>query len=51
MQPEEQAPGRVSLDHDERVPLFGSWRNAYLAVILATLVALGAIAVFQTWSF
>jgi hypothetical protein len=51
MQPEQRAPDRATREDDEIVPLFGSWRNAYLAVVLAALAALGAIAVFQAWSF
>jgi len=51
MEPEERAPERATGEEDESVPLFGSWRSAYLAVILTTLIALGAIAAFQAWSF
>jgi hypothetical protein len=49
--PEGRAPDRKTGEDDESVPLFGSWRNAYLAVILTTLVVLGAIAAFQAWRF
>ena len=36
---------------DERVPLFGTWRAAYTAVVLWALVVMGAIALFSTRPF
>jgi hypothetical protein len=51
MGPGERASDRKAVDDDGPVPLFGTWRNAYLAVILTTLVALGGIAAFQAWTF
>jgi hypothetical protein len=36
---------------DERVPLFGTWRAAYTAVVLSALVVMGAVALFSNWPF
>jgi hypothetical protein len=36
---------------DERVPLFGTWQAAYLWVIACTLLVMGALRLFQGWSF
>jgi hypothetical protein len=36
---------------DDDVPLFGSWRAIYTAVVLTTLVVFGLLALFQSWSF
>jgi hypothetical protein len=38
-------------DDDDIVPVFGTWRNIYVAVIVTTFAALGLIAVFESWSF
>jgi len=41
----------MSDDDDDDVPLFGSWRNIYAAVVVTALVVFGLLALFQSWSF
>lgn len=36
---------------DEDVPVFGTWRAIYTAVVVTTLVVFGLLALFQSWSF
>jgi nucleoside recognition membrane protein YjiH len=36
---------------DDRVPLFGSWRAAYTAVVVCALAVMAAIALFSSWPF
>jgi hypothetical protein len=38
-------------DDDDDVPIFGTWRGIYTAVLLTTLVVMGLLALFQSWSF
>jgi len=38
-------------DEEERVPIFGTWRAIYTAVVLVTLAVFGLLALFQSWSF
>jgi hypothetical protein len=38
-------------DDDETVPLFGSWRRIYAAVVVCALLAMGLVAVFSHWRF
>jgi len=43
-------PG-VQPDEDEPVPIFGSWRRIYAAVILSALGVMVLIALFSRWEF
>lgn len=36
---------------DERVPLFGTWRRIYAAVVLNALVVMALIALFSWWPY
>lgn len=38
-------------DDDDDVPIFGTWRGIYAAVVVTTLVVFGLLALFQSWSF
>jgi hypothetical protein len=44
-------PPRPEDSVDEQVPLFGTWRVAYLAVVACALVVMLALRLFQGWSF
>jgi hypothetical protein len=46
----EQGSEPVPVD-DDHVPLFGTWGRIYGAVILVTLVVIGLLALFSSWSF
>lgn len=34
---------------DERVPLFGTWRNAYCAVVIAFIIDVAFFYIFQRY--
>ena len=36
---------------DDQVPVFGTWRGIYAAVIACALAAMGLIALFQSWRY
>jgi len=38
-------------DDDEPVPIFGSWRAIYTAVIVSAVLVMALVAVFSRWSF
>lgn len=38
-------------DEEERVPIFGTWRGIYTAVIVCTIVTMGLIALFSSWPY
>jgi hypothetical protein len=38
-------------DRDEPVPLFGTWRRIYLAVILSALCVMALVAAFSAWPY
>jgi hypothetical protein len=38
-------------DEDEPVPLFGSWRRIYGAVVACALIFMGLVALFSSWPF
>jgi hypothetical protein len=38
-------------DESGPVPIFGTWRGIYTAVIVTTLVTMGLIAVFSAWPY
>ena len=35
----------------ERVPIFGTWRRIYAAVILVAVAVMGLIALFSGWPY
>jgi hypothetical protein len=39
------------LDDDETVPLFGTWRRIYAAVVISALLVMGLVAVFSRWDY
>ena len=39
------------MDDDDPVPIFGSWRAIYTAVIVVALVSIALSAVFSRWRF
>jgi hypothetical protein len=45
--PEPAPPER----RDDRVPLFGSWRAIYAAVLASALVVMALLALFSRWPF
>lgn len=38
---------REDVAGDEKVPIFGTWRGIYAAVIACALLVMGAVALFQ----
>ena len=38
-------------DDDEKVPLFGTWRRIYAAVVVNALVIMALIALFSRWPY
>ena len=38
-------------DEQERVPIFGTWRGIYTAVIVSALAMMGLIAIFSAWPY
>ncbi len=45
------APAERSAEEEGRVPLFGSWRTLYAAVILCALMVMALLALFSRWPF
>ena len=43
--------GHAPPDDDDVVPIFGSWRRIYSAVIVATVATLIFLALFSRWPF
>jgi hypothetical protein len=39
------------MSDDDEVPIFGSWKAIYAAVVVTALTVLGLLALFQSWSF
>ena len=37
------------LDDDRRVPIFGTWRSIYTAVLITEALVVGLIATFSVW--
>ncbi len=45
-------PGRPPQpDDDDPVPIFGSWRAIYAAVVVWALIVMGLVALFQRWPY
>lgn len=36
---------------EDPVPLFGSWRRIYFAVLVCAVLVMGAIALFSVWPY
>lgn len=36
---------------DEQVPIFGTWRGIYAAVIACAVASMGLIALFSSWPY
>ena len=45
------APAERGADVADRVPLFGSWRAIYAAVIVCALLVMALLALFSRWPF
>jgi hypothetical protein len=39
------------LPNDDDVPVFGTWRRIYAAVIVSALVVMGLLALFSSWKY
>jgi len=39
------------MNDDDRVPIFGTWRAIYSAVVGCILVVMGLVALFQSWPY
>jgi len=44
-------PGPERRDEDEPVPIFGTWRRIYAAVVVWDLIVMGLVALFQRWHY
>jgi hypothetical protein len=44
-------PDDTSVQDQDRVPLFGSWRAIHTAVVLCALVVMALLALFARWPF
>lgn len=44
-------PPGPPLDEQERVPIFGTWRRIYAAVIVSAVLVMGLIALFSHWEY
>jgi hypothetical protein len=36
---------------DDRVPIFGTWRGIYTAVVVCALLVMGLVALFSSWPY
>jgi hypothetical protein len=36
---------------DDAVPVFGTWRRIYAAVVVSALVVMGLVALFSSWPY
>lgn len=43
--------GRSPEPEDDPVPIFGSWRGIYTAVIVWALLFMGIVALFSSWPY
>jgi len=44
-------PPKPAADDDDPVPIFGSWRRIYTAVILVAVACIALTAVFSNWPY
>jgi hypothetical protein len=47
----DQPPPKPAADEDDPVPIFGSWRGIYTAVILVAIACIALSAVFSNWPY
>jgi hypothetical protein len=47
----DQPPPKPPGDEDEPVPIFGTWRGIYTAVIVVVLACIALSAVFSSWPY
>jgi len=47
----DQPPPKPAADDDDPVPIFGSWRAIYTAVIVVALICMALTAVFSHWPY
>jgi hypothetical protein len=47
----DQPPPPPAADDDDPVPIFGSWRAIYTAVILVAIACIALSAVFSGWTY
>jgi hypothetical protein len=40
-----------SMSDDDDVPVFGTWRRIYAAVVVSALVVMALVALFSRWEF
>jgi hypothetical protein len=43
--------GQASDADDDPVPIFGTWRGIYTAVVVCALLFMGFVAVFSNWPY
>ncbi|MBI3932306.1 MAG: hypothetical protein HY317_02730 [Acidobacteria bacterium] len=48
---DDQKAGAAPAPEDDPVPVFGTWRRIYAAVIVSALVVMGLVAVFSNWPY
>jgi hypothetical protein len=47
----DQPPPNPAADDDDAVPIFGTWRGIYTAVIVVALACMALTAVFSHWPY
>jgi hypothetical protein len=47
----DQPPPPPAADDDDPVPIFGTWRGIYTAVIVVVLACIALSAVFSSWPY
>ena len=47
----DQTPPKPAGDEDEPVPIFGTWRAIYTAVIVVAVICIALSAVFSGWRY
>lgn len=51
MEPKDESRPQRGPDGEEAVPLFGTWRRIYAAVVLSALITMGLLALFSSWPY
>ena len=47
-----EATGRPpSPDDEDPVPIFGTWRGIYTAVVVCAVLVMGLVALFSSWPY
>jgi hypothetical protein len=46
-----EPPPNAPLDDDDPVPIFGTWRGIYTAVIVVAVICIALSAVFSGWRY